>query len=94
MNYTRAVSVSRFILVILCIALVLSIAVCGVDSWGLGRGIFESGTIRLENTAQGPGEHPQYRTLAGARPRSVGPGPGLLQRGGASPVGVLRPNWT
>ena len=46
MNYTRAVSVSRFILVILCIALVLSIAVCGVDSWGLG-GIFESGTIRL-----------------------------------------------
>lgn len=31
---------------ILCIALVLSIAVCGVDSWGLG-GIFESGTIRL-----------------------------------------------
>lgn len=32
MNYTRAVSVSRFILVILCIALVLSIALCGIDS--------------------------------------------------------------
>ena len=46
MNYTRAVSVSRFILVILCIALVLSIALCGIDSWGLG-GIFEPGTIRL-----------------------------------------------
>ena len=39
-------SVSRFILVILCIALVLSIALCGIDSWGLG-GIFEPGTIRL-----------------------------------------------
>ncbi len=46
MNYTRAVSVSRFILVILCIALVLSIALCGIDSWGLG-GIFEPGPIRL-----------------------------------------------
>ena len=46
MNYIRAVGISRFILVILCIALVLSVAVCGIDSWGLG-GIFEKDTIRL-----------------------------------------------
>ena len=46
MNYTRAVSVSRFILVILCLVLVLSTALCGFDSWGLGV-ILEPGTIRL-----------------------------------------------
>lgn len=46
MNYSRAVGVARFVLVILCIALLMSVAVCGVDAWGLG-GIFDDGTVVL-----------------------------------------------
>lgn len=48
MNYQRAVSVSRFILILLCIALLLSIAVLGYDvGEHSSDGIFEEGTIRL-----------------------------------------------
>lgn len=48
MNYQRAVSASRFILILLCIAFLLSIALIGYD---IGEhsmnGIFEEDTIRL-----------------------------------------------
>ncbi len=48
MNYQRAVSVSRFVLILLCIALLLSIAVLGFNIGGKSmNGIFEEGTIRL-----------------------------------------------
>lgn len=49
MNYSRAVSVSRFVLLLLAIALVCSVVVCGVyinEDTQL-NGIFEDGTIRL-----------------------------------------------
>ncbi len=46
MNYSRAVGVSRFVLVILCIALLMSVALCGISAWGLG-GIFQDGTVVL-----------------------------------------------
>ena len=48
MNFQRAVSVSRFVLVLLCIALLLSVAVFGYDIGDRSMsGIFEEGTIRL-----------------------------------------------
>ena len=46
MNYSRSVGVARFVLVILCIALLMSVALCGIDAWGVG-GIFEDGTVVL-----------------------------------------------
>lgn len=48
MNYQRAVNVSRFILVLLTISLLLSIAVCGLNIGSVSmKGIFEEDTIRL-----------------------------------------------
>ncbi|PKM62385.1 MAG: protein translocase subunit SecD [Firmicutes bacterium HGW-Firmicutes-21] len=48
MNYQRAVNVSRLVLVLLCIALLLSIAVFGFNIGGKSmNGIFEKDTIRL-----------------------------------------------
>lgn len=49
MNYSRAAYLSRFVLLILAIVLVCSVAVCGVyiDDDTQLKGIFEDGTIRL-----------------------------------------------
>lgn len=48
MNYQRAVSVSRFILLLLCIGLLISVAICGlsIGETTMG-GVFEEGTITL-----------------------------------------------
>ncbi len=46
MNYSRAVGVARFVLVILCIALLMSVALFGVSSWGID-GILGKNTVRL-----------------------------------------------
>ncbi|MDD4164117.1 MAG: protein translocase subunit SecD [Eubacteriales bacterium] len=48
MNYQRAVSVSRFILILLCIGLLVSVAVFGFSIGEKGmEGVFEEGTITL-----------------------------------------------
>lgn len=49
MNYSRAAHLSRFVLLLLAIVLVCSVAVCGVyiDDDTQLKGIFEDGTIRL-----------------------------------------------
>ncbi len=48
MNYQRAVSVSRLVLVMLCIALLFALVIFGFDIGGKSmNGIFEEGTIRL-----------------------------------------------
>ena len=52
MNYSRAVGVARFVLVILVIALVMALAVFGFKPWGLG-GVFEEGTVTLGLDLQG-----------------------------------------
>ncbi len=52
MNYSRAVGIARFVLVILIIALVMSLAVFGFKPWGLG-GVFEEGTVTLGLDLQG-----------------------------------------
>ena len=52
MNYSRAVGTTRFILVILVIALLMSLAVFGFSPWDLG-GVFEEGTITLGLDLQG-----------------------------------------
>lgn len=50
MNYSRAVGVARFVLVLLIIALLMFMAVCGVGSQ---KGVFEEGTITLGLDLQG-----------------------------------------
>ena len=50
MNYSRAVGIARFVLVLLIIALLLLMAVCGVGSQ---KGVFEEGTITLGLDLQG-----------------------------------------
>ena len=52
MNYSRAVGVARFVLVILVIALIMSLAVFGFSPWELG-GVFDEGTITLGLDLQG-----------------------------------------
>ncbi|MEG1742845.1 MAG: protein translocase subunit SecD [Clostridia bacterium] len=46
MNFSRAVGIARFVLVVLCITLILTASVCGIEAWKFG-GIFEDGTIVL-----------------------------------------------
>ncbi len=52
MKYTRAVGVARFVLAILVIALIMTLAVCGYSNWNLG-GVFDEGTVTLGLDLQG-----------------------------------------
>ena len=61
MNYSRAVGVARFVLVILIIALLMSLAIFGFAPWGLG-GVFEEGTVTLGLDLQG-GSVITYRAI-------------------------------
>lgn len=52
MNYTRAVGVARFVLVLLIISLFMTLALCGYSNWNLG-GVFDKGTVVLGLDLQG-----------------------------------------
>lgn len=52
MNYTRAVGIARFVLLVLVVALFMTIAVCGYEPMNIG-GVFDEGTITLGLDLQG-----------------------------------------
>lgn len=52
MNYSRAVGVARFILVILIIAFFMTLALSGYTNWNIG-GVFEKGSVTLGLDLQG-----------------------------------------
>ncbi|MDD4125641.1 MAG: protein translocase subunit SecD [Eubacteriales bacterium] len=77
MNYSRAVGVARFVLVILIIALLMTLAVCGYSDWDLG-GVFEKGTVVLGLDLQG-GSVITFQAIAGEDESITGSGMDSVQ---------------
>lgn len=72
MNYSRAVGVARFVLVILVIAFFMTLAVCGNTDWNIG-GVFDKGAVTLGLDLQG-GSIITFRAIPGQGESITGEG--------------------